>query len=151
MQVGFYFDQTRCTGCGACGVACKDHHDIPAGPENRMRVRHLESGWIPNVFVSYLIIPCWQCQQPVCMEACPSEAITKRAEDGIVAVDREACLGKEPCGAKCLTVCPYDAPQFGPSDKAKMSKCNFCLDTWSEGRLPACIEACPTRALLWPH
>ena len=38
MQLGFYFDQTRCTGCHTCNVACKDWHDIDAGPVNWMRV-----------------------------------------------------------------------------------------------------------------
>ncbi len=113
MQVGFYFDQTRCTGCGACGVACKDHHDIPAGPENWMRVRHLEKGLIPNVFVSYLIIPCWQCLQPVCMEACPSEAITKRAW-GRLRYKRAACLHSKYRGRSCI--CSFLLYQTGQTE-----------------------------------
>ena len=44
MHIGFYFDQTRCTGCSACRVACKDWNDIPAGPENWMRVLYTEKG-----------------------------------------------------------------------------------------------------------
>jgi anaerobic dimethyl sulfoxide reductase subunit B (iron-sulfur subunit) len=38
MQLAFYFDQTRCTGCYTCAVACKDWHDVPAGPASWMRV-----------------------------------------------------------------------------------------------------------------
>ena len=48
MQVGFYFDQTRCTGCGACQVACKDWNDIPAGPVKWMRVLYTEKGEYPE-------------------------------------------------------------------------------------------------------
>lgn len=147
MQIGFYFDQTRCPGCGACQVACKDWHDLPAGPVNWMRVHYTEKGKFPNVFVSYLVAPCYQCLDPVCAPACPVEAISKRKEDGIVVVDRQTCLGNEECDVKCLKACPYDAPQFGSEKGAKMSKCNFCVDRWTQNKLPVCIEACPTRAL----
>ena len=147
MQIAFYFDQTRCTGCGACQVACKDWHDLPAGPLNWMRVLYSEKGKFPDVFVSYLVAPCYQCLDPVCIPACPPGAISKRDEDGIVVVDSEACLGNEECDVKCLKACPYDAPQFGPEPGARMGKCNFCLDRWSDSKLPVCVEACPTRAL----
>ncbi len=147
MQIGLYFDQTRCTGCGACQVACKDWHDIPAGSENWMRVLYTEKGKFPEVFVNYLISPCWHCQDPVCVPACPVNAISKRDEDGIVVVDSAACLGNEECDVKCLKACPYDAPQFDETPGAKMRKCNFCLDRWQENKLPVCVESCPTRAI----
>jgi len=147
LQIGFYFDQSRCTGCGACQVACKDWHDIPAGPENWMRILYSERGPYPDVFVSYLAIPCYHCLDPICGKACPARAISKRDEDGIVVVDRQACLGKDGCRTECLTACPYKAPQFGPETSAKMHKCDFCVDRWEEGKKPVCAEACPTRAL----
>ncbi|MBW2062794.1 MAG: 4Fe-4S dicluster domain-containing protein [Deltaproteobacteria bacterium] len=147
MQIGFYFDQTRCTGCGACQVACKDWHDLLAGPEKWMRILYTEKGKFPDVFVSYLVGPCFHCIDPVCIPACPVNAISKRKEDGIVVVDSQACLGSEACDFKCLKACPYDAPQFDQELGSKMQKCNFCLDRWAEEKLPVCVEACPTRAL----
>jgi anaerobic dimethyl sulfoxide reductase subunit B (iron-sulfur subunit) len=147
MQIGFYFDQTRCIGCSACAVACKDWNDIPAGPEKWMRITYNEKGKFPNVFVSYLINPCFHCEDPVCIPVCPVNAITKRKEDGIVIVDSDKCLGNEKCDSKCLKACPYNAPQFGPEKGAKMRKCNFCLERHLEGKLPVCIETCRTRAL----
>lgn len=147
MQIGFYFDQIRCIGCSACAVACKDWHDIPAGPERWMRILYKEQGKFPNVFVSYLIYLCFHCLDPVCIPVCPVEAITKRTEDGIVIVDSERCLGNEECDSKCLKACPYGAPQFGPEKGAKMRKCNYCIDRYIENKLPACIESCRTRAL----
>lgn len=147
MQVGFYFNQTRCTGCGACQVACKDWHDVPAGPEKWISISYTEKGTTPDVFVSYLIAPCWHCEEPVCVPACPVSAITKRKEDGIVIVDSDACIGNEKCNVKCLKACPYDAPQFGAAPGSKMRKCDFCVDKWERGNLPACVEACPTRAM----
>lgn len=147
MQIGFYFDQTRCTGCSACRVACKDWNDIPAGPENWMRVLYTEKGKFPKPYVSYMAVPCWHCAEPLCVAACPVEAINKRSEDGIVLVNSQTCQGNEECDVKCLKACPYDAPQFGPEKGAKMRKCNFCLDRHLGGKLPDCIEACPVRAL----
>ena len=147
MQIGFYFDQTRCTGCGACQVACKDWNDVPAGPEKWIQVQYTEKGKFPNVFVSHMVATCWHCADPVCIPACPANAISKREEDGIVVVDGDACLGNQECDEKCRKACPYDAPQFDEGIGVKMRKCHFCLDRWQEGKIPSCVEACPTRAL----
>lgn len=147
MQVGFYFDQTRCIGCTACMVACKDWHDIDAGSEFWMNLLYNEEGKTPDVFVSYLVRPCYHCEDPVCIPVCPVNAITKRKEDGIVIVDSEKCVGNEECDSKCLKACPYDAPQFGPAKGAKMRKCNFCLDRYLENKIPVCVETCRPRAL----
>lgn len=146
-QIAFFFDQTRCTGCSACRVACKDWHDIPAGSENWMRIHYTEKGVCPTVHVSYLAAPCWHCEAPLCVPACPVQAIVKRDEDGIVVVDRKACLGNEACDEKCRKACPYDAPQFGSDPGAKMGKCDLCLDRLQTGKRPTCVEACPVRAL----
>jgi anaerobic dimethyl sulfoxide reductase subunit B (iron-sulfur subunit) len=147
MQLGYYFDQNRCMGCSACRVACKDWHDIPAGPENWMRLAHHETGVCPEVMVSYLASPCFHCFAPLCAAACPVGALSKRAEDGLVLVDEAVCLGNEVCDEKCRKACPYSAPQFGSDRGAKMRKCNFCVDRLAAGKKPSCVEACPTRAL----
>ncbi len=146
MQLAFYFDQTRCTGCFTCAVACKDWHDIPAGPANWVRVSTIEKGKYPNPFVAFLAAPCYHCAEPACVTACPVDAIVKRPEDGIVIVNREACLGKDSCQS-CLEACPYQAPQFGAEEAATMQKCDFCLERWTEGKKPICVTGCPMRAL----
>ena len=99
------------------------------------------------MFVSYLVAMCYHCESPVCAAACLADAITKREDNGIVVVDTEACLGNIECKEKCRTACPYHAPQFGPEAGAKMRKCGFCLERWQGGKLPVCVESCPTRAL----
>ncbi len=146
MQLGFYFDQTRCIGCFTCIVACKDWNDVPAGPASWKRVITTEKGKFPDLFVAFLSTACYHCEQPACVEACPVNAITKRESDGVVLVDREACLGKDNCDM-CLKACPYDAPQFGAEENAKMQKCHFCLDRLAENKKPTCVDACPARAL----
>jgi len=145
-QLYFYFDQTRCTGCETCRVACKDWNDVPPGPAAWRRVSTIEKGKYPDVFVAFLSTSCYHCVNPGCISACPSGAIHKRDQDGIVLVDREKCQGHDRCGA-CADVCPYAAPQFGAEENALMQKCDFCLERWTQGKKPICVDACPMRAL----
>ncbi len=146
MQKGFYFDQSRCIGCHTCVVACKDWHDLPAGPARWRRVLTVEKGIFPTLFVAFLSLACCNCAQPLCARACPVGAIKKNREDGIVAVDGAACLGKDDCGL-CKEACPYGVPQFGPEKHAKMQMCNFCIDRLRENKNPICVDACPMMAL----
>ena len=145
MQVGFYFDQRLCTGCYACIVACKDWHDVPAGPASWMRLKTVEKGK-SDLFVANIINPCFHCSEPACVSACAAGAISKREQDGIVIVDSDACLGRDDCG-DCLEACDYRSPQFGAEDNAKMQKCDLCLDRLDEGKKPICVDACPMHAL----
>ena len=146
MQMGFYFDQTRCTGCFTCIVACKDWNNLEAESVTWKRVVVIEKGKYPDLSVFFLSTACYHCVEPACMTSCPVEAISKRKQDGVVVVDRDKCLGQLECGA-CSEACPYDAPQFGPEQDAKMQKCHFCLDRLAENKKPVCVDACPMRAL----
>jgi anaerobic dimethyl sulfoxide reductase subunit B (iron-sulfur subunit) len=145
-QMGFYFDQTRCTGCYTCVVACKDWNSLSVGV-NWRKIKVIEDGLFPELFLAYLSTACNHCENPPCVKACPTEAITKRASDGIVIVNSEKCKGKEECGAKCLKVCPWDVPQFNSKENPKMQKCNFCFERLEKGKQPICVEACPMYAL----
>lgn len=143
MQLGFYFDQTRCSGCCTCIVACKDKNNIEPGPASLRRVITIDKGEYPNLFAAFLSTGCYHCGKPACVDACQHGAISKRAEDGVVIVDREACLS---CG-DCLEVCPYDALQHDSCKDDRMQKCDFCSDQLAEGKKPVCVRACPMRAL----
>jgi len=83
VQLAFYFDQTRCTGCHTCAVACKDWHDLPAELVQWRRVSTCEEGKFPNVLVRHLSISCAHCASPACAAACPEDAISKRPGDGL--------------------------------------------------------------------
>lgn len=147
-QYAFYFDSSSCSGCKTCQVACKDKHGLEKGLLWR-RVYEVSGGdwlpmgdaWLGNVFAYNISIACNHCRQPICQENCSAGAIYKR-DDGIVLIDEDKCIG---CG-HCSLTCPYDAPQY--DEKAeKMTKCTFCYDYIDQGKPPACVAACPMRAL----
>jgi anaerobic dimethyl sulfoxide reductase subunit B (iron-sulfur subunit) len=142
MQQAFYFDQTRCTGCHACVVACKDWNDLPAELVFWRRVETYEEGKFPDVRVYHVTVSCNHCEKPACAEACPEEAIVKR-DDGVVLIDDDKCTGCQ----VCEDACPYGAIQFRPGDDAKAEKCTFCSDRLAGGEIPVCVGACPMRAL----
>ena len=143
-QYGFFFDQSRCIGCNACVIACKQWHDNPPGPNKWMRVYQWEKGSFPNVRLHILAIPCWHCEKPVCVKACPNGAIRKEEKYGAVLVDSSKCKGAR----KCWSACPYGAPQFeGDEQDLSMSKCDMCHDRLTQGLKPICVLSCSMRAL----
>ena len=150
-QSGFVVDVSRCMGCRTCAVACKDAHNLPVGL-NLRRVLEEASGswrqdrmtgaWHQDVRAWYVSIACNHCENPACVKVCPTKAHYKRAEDGLVVIDRDKCIG---CGM-CAQACPYGAPQLDEKAR-KMMKCDGCLDRLEKGGAPICVEACPQRAI----
>jgi anaerobic dimethyl sulfoxide reductase subunit B (iron-sulfur subunit) len=139
-QYGFYLEVDRCIRCYACEVACKDAHDIEPGPR-WMRVLDIWDGKYPDVTRTFFPLACMHCSEPPCVKACPNGAISKRAEDGIVVVDRSKCKSSR----KCFLACPYAVPQYG--DDGLMQMCNLCLGRLEKGQEPACVASCPTNAI----
>lgn len=146
MQLGFFFDQSRCSGCFTCVLACRQWHSTEYEVMNWRRVETFENGTFPDVKVSFFSLSCMHCKNPPCVSSCPVSAIFKQKEDGIVRVDSEKCLGEPNCGL-CKKACPYQIPQFNPNLDLKMEKCNLCLDRLHEGKRPICVDACPMHAL----
>lgn len=148
-QLAFYVEQKHCTGCNACQMACKDKHNLPHG-QNFRQVHAYEGGSVTvqgpvvehHVYAYWVSVSCNHCVNAPCLTACPSGALYKRAEDGLVLVHEESCIGCH----RCLTACPYGAPQFDIITN-KMKKCDFCQDLLQQGKEPACISACPMRVL----
>jgi NADPH-dependent glutamate synthase beta subunit-like oxidoreductase len=97
-QLAFYFDQTRCMGCEACVVACKDWNDVAPGPASWRKISTIEKGKYPHPIVAHFSNACYHCSEPSCVSVCPAGAITKREEDGIVMVDRGKCREAGRCG-----------------------------------------------------
>lgn len=123
--------------------------------ENWRRLYTAEYGDIPpNVDILNLSISCNHCEDPACIIACPTKRIYKDQDFGIVMIDKsKSCISCK----RCKQACPWDSPQFydddiekyGPNNLARprMTKCDLCIDRISEGLKPACVAACPMRAL----
>jgi anaerobic dimethyl sulfoxide reductase subunit B (iron-sulfur subunit) len=148
-QLAFYVDINKCSGCKACQVACKDKSSLPIGVRWR-RVFQYEGGeWInqngqmipSNVYAYSVSSACMHCAKPICMDVCPTSAISKR-DDGIVLINADMCIGCR----YCSWACPYGAPQFN-EELNVMTKCDMCYDLVDKGERPACVESCPYRAM----
>ena len=148
-QQAFFYDETRCSGCKTCVFACNDYHDLGVG-ESYRKVYECTGGetkksaeGITTTCVCYnVVLACNHCAQPICMQVCPTEAMHRDAEWGLISVDVRKCIG---CGY-CHMSCPYDAPRVD-KEKGHSVKCDGCFERVCAGEKPICVEACPARAL----
>jgi Fe-S-cluster-containing dehydrogenase component/DMSO reductase anchor subunit len=166
-------DLERCVGCQTCTAACR-HANATSPAVQWRKVLDIESGIYPDVTRTFVPVGCQHCEEPPCMEVCPSTA-TRQRPDGIVTIDYELCIG---C-AYCAVACPYqarfkvDAPSFAygamkmrselaredPRRLGVAQKCTFCVDRIDYGiglgvtpgvdprATPACVNSCIADAL----
>ena len=153
----------KCIGCGRCANACKNENDVPKLPFyfRTWVERHIifEDGEVtvdsPNGGVDgFRIIPhekkmlrsffvpklCNHCDKPPCVQVCPTGA-TFKTDDGVILVDSKYCIGCE----YCIQACPYGARFLHPELKTA-EKCTFCYHRILNGKIPACVEVCPSQA-----
>jgi Fe-S-cluster-containing dehydrogenase component len=172
-KLGLVIDLDTCVGCHACAVSCKEWNaggiagpltdTDPYGKDpsgvwfNRVHSYELEATTgcgsgadaQPAQPAQTLHFPrsCLHCEEPACVTVCPTGASYKRAEDGIVLVDEDKCIGCK----LCSWACPYGAREYSPVEGV-MKKCTLCVDRiYNENleeaeRQPACVQACPTKA-----
>jgi anaerobic dimethyl sulfoxide reductase subunit B (iron-sulfur subunit) len=140
-QLGFVHNNVDCIGCRACEIACKDKNGLAPGPRFR-RVQYIEGGTYPDVYAYKVNMSCNHCAQPACLPTCPTGAIFKRKDNGVVDIDSTLCIGCR----RCEAACPFGAPQFDPVDNV-VKKCNMCIDELEAGRKPYCVMACMMRVL----
>jgi [DsrC]-trisulfide reductase subunit O len=160
-------------GCRACIDACHHAHNVPAIPDRAHEVK-----WIwkepferalavrgPETLPAALrgrdvLVLCNHCDNPPCVRVCPTQA-TWRRDDGVVAIDEHRCIGCR----YCVAACPYGSRSFNFVDprpfiahptteyptrtKGVVEKCNLCEERLAAGRPPACVEACPARAMIF--
>lgn len=133
----------RCLGCKTCELACAAAHSksknlisAVVGGENPIRRVHVETNGERTI---NLPVQCRQCREPKCVMACMTGAMHLDPKTGLVLNREEKCVG---CWM-CVMVCPYGV--ITPSETMKVAiKCDQCL---SEGHDPACVKACPTKAI----
>ncbi len=139
-QAAFLLDLNRCVGCGACVLACRMENRLPEHISWR-RIVPFNLRRNPAGPTFHFSLACHHCQDPPCARGCPSGALTKGG-DGLVRLHEDLCLGCR----YCEMACPFGAPSFD-EDRGVMTKCHLCFHRQEEGRAPACVSACPTRAL----
>lgn len=175
-KFGYALNLSICVGCRKCAEAChiENNHDRKSN-NSYIRVLEMDKGSldlengranydgpVPKKNKFYMPVQCHQCDAPPCVDVCPVEA-TWKEPDGIVAIDYNWCIGCRYCEAAC----PYHARRFNwekpqvPKEEITpiqgylsnrlrpqgvMEKCTFCMHRTREGRMPACLEACPTGA-----
>lgn len=159
-QLGLVIDLDTCVGCQACVTACKGWNDQGNGLSDQDPYGANPSGTFLNRVHSYAVQPdlgaaqiinfprsCLHCADAPCVTVCPTGASYKRAEDGIVLVNEDACIG---CGL-CAWACPYGAREMDGA-AGVMKKCTLCVDRIynetlpEQDREPACVRTCPTGA-----
>ena len=176
VKFAYALNLSTCIGCRKCAEACtvENNHDR-ATNQSYIRVYEMKQGSmdmangdchydheVPRAGHFYMPVQCHQCDNPPCVTVCPTKA-TWKEEDGIVVIDYNWCIGCRYCEAAC----PYHARRFNwqepqipadelnteqaylsnrPRPKGVVEKCTFCLHRTRKGKMPACLEACPTGA-----
>ncbi len=137
-----YQDKKKCIGCYSCTIACKVNKNILTGPKPS-DIIPVGPKFIDDApRVSFVFMPCFHCETAWCVSACPTGAMQKRSEDGIVFVDPDLCIGCK----SCMSACPWGAPQWN-EETGKVIKCDYCKDRLDEGLMPACVTVCTTHCL----
>ncbi|NJE41753.1 4Fe-4S dicluster domain-containing protein [Thermococcus sp. GR6] len=142
-KLTIYINPERCTGCRACEIACAVEHSMSKNLFGAIFEKPTPKPRLQVVVADFFNVPmrCQHCEDAPCMEACPTGAIS-RTKEGFVVLNANKCIG---C-LMCVMACPFGHPKFEPEYKAVI-KCDSCVDRVREGKEPACVEACPTRAL----
>jgi Fe-S-cluster-containing dehydrogenase component/DMSO reductase anchor subunit len=139
-QYRFAFAMEACVGCHSCEAACAEQNGLPPGTAWR-RVGEIEGGEFPHTRRLHLSMSCNHCLEPACLIGCPTDAYVKLS-NGVVAHQADECIGCQ----YCTWNCPYSVPVFQP-DRRIVTKCDLCLPRLEQGLEPACVGACPTRAI----
>ena len=145
-------DITKCIGCEKCVVACIEKNNLNLeksyfdretsrdglSSDRFLSIKKIEEGR----FTRY---GCMHCIDPACVSACIVGGITKTKE-GPVIYNPDKCIGCR----YCMLACPFHIPRYEWNKvKPFMKKCNMCYDRIEENKLPACVEACPQKTIIF--
>lgn len=164
-KFGMVINLKRCIGCQTCTIACKMQNNVPMGMLwNRVINEGTDNyfsaqGHYPNLTKTFLPIACQHCENPACLQVCPTGA-THKDENGAVLINYDRCIGCR----MCMAACPYNArvfnwnepvrvPNYNYGDKdvpvrskGVAEKCTFCHERAARGEEPKCVICCLTEA-----
>ncbi len=138
-------DLNLCVGCLACSVSCKVVNGVPIGNYWNKVLRigpnpRAADGQYPDVEMYFLPVQCQHCENPACVDVCPTEA-SHKLSDGTVQIDKEKCIGCQ----FCAMACPYGVRYLNEEERV-VEKCTMCEQKIAQGELPQCVAQCGGRA-----
>lgn len=155
---GMLINTENCAeGCTDCITACNKENGLSGGlaPTDSQWIRKIEIQDVSAGRSFALPMMCQHCEEPPCVDVCPTGASFKRA-DGLVLVDKHLCIGCR----YCMMACPYKARSFVheplhdqnpdvPRGRGTVESCTMCVQRIDKGQQPACAEACPNKSILF--
>jgi molybdopterin-containing oxidoreductase family iron-sulfur binding subunit len=170
-------DMRKCRGhdeCNKCTLACHKTHNVPDIVNPKHEVKWIWKETFEHAFPSQnheyvsstvkespILVLCNHCDNPPCVNVCPTQATFKRESDGLVMMDFHRCIGCR----YCMVGCPYGArsfnwkeakpfikeinPKFPVRTKGVVEKCNLCAERIAKDQLPACVEVCEYKAIIF--
>ena len=140
-QYAILTDLNRCVGCMACMVSCKVINGVPIGSywNKMLRIgpyKRKDYKTSNDVDMYYLSVQCQHCENPKCVEVCPTGASHKMA-DGTVQIDKAKCIGCQ----FCAMACPYGVRYLNEEERV-VEKCTLCEQQIAQGDLPQCVKNC---------
>lgn len=152
---GILYDATKCVGCKACVVGCKNASDLKPDPGSygdglydasdglTEYTRTIIQLYRDGDEYSFVKKQCMHCVDPGCVSACMLGALQK-GKYGIVSWQADRCVGCR----YCQVACPFEVPQFEWSKaNPRIVKCDLCQDKIAEGKTPVCADVCPRGAI----
>ena len=137
-------DIEKCMACHCCELACAVAHSstkelsaaVQSGeqPGHRISVEAYGRKAVP--------VNCQHCEEPACVLACPTGAVYRPGKKGPVLVEAARCIGCR----MCVQACPFGVITLRGDGKGVL-KCDLCVERLAAGQEPACVAACPTKAL----
>ena len=137
-----YFDIEKCLGCRTCEFACAMAHSVTKDLFKMLREKDKS---LPRIKIAFAKdenypVACRHCDDPKCVDACMSAALSKDPVSGQVMYNKDKCVG---CWM-CVMVCPYGA--IRPDKNVKIAiRCDLCIDVGE----PQCVKSCPVKAITW--
>ena len=144
MKTILYVDLDKCLACKTCELQCAIQHSQSKDLFKAIEEEPLAQARVKVEAYEDLSVPlqCRHCEDAPCVKICPTKALEKLAPGETVVLKEDLCIGCK----WCLLVCPFGVLNVNREGKV-IIKCDLCLEKLEKGEQPACVQACPTKAL----